>query len=96
MNDPHLVIEDLASPALSPFQRQVLDQLDKQQVDSAPDVLVEEAIRRTELDDFDGRFPAALNAYAAAIDADTGNTNLNRLILRNRIIRLLLVAAAAR
>jgi hypothetical protein len=27
--------------------------------------------------------------YAAAIDADAGSTNLNRLILRNRIVRLL-------
>jgi len=90
MHDPHLVIEDLASPALSPFQRQVLDQLDKQQVDLAPDDLVEEAIRCTGLDDFGtGDFRPRLNAYAAAIDADTGNTNLNRLILRNRIIRLL-------
>lgn len=90
MHDPHLVIEDLASPALSPFQRQVLDHLDKEQVDLAPDDLVEEAIRRTGLDDFGtGDFRPRLNAYAAAIDADAGNTNLNRLILRNRIIRLL-------
>jgi Sulfotransferase family len=90
MHDPQLVIEDLASPALSPFQRQVLDQLDRQPVGLAPDDLVDEAIRRTGLDDFGaGDFRRRLNAYAAAIDADTGNTNLNRLILRNRIIRLL-------
>jgi Sulfotransferase family len=90
MPDAELVIEDLRSPTLSPLQRQVLDRLDKQQVDLAPDVLVDEAIRRTGLDDFGpGDFWPRLNAYAAAIDADAGNTNLNRLILRNRVIRLL-------
>ena len=90
MPDAELVIEDLASPALSPLQRQVLDQLDRQPVDLAPDDLIDEAIRHTGLDDFGpGDFRPRLNAYAEAIDADTGNTNLNRLILRNRITRLL-------
>jgi hypothetical protein len=90
MPDAELVIEDLRSPTLTPLQRQVLDQLDKQQVDLAPDVLVEEAIRRTGLEDFGaGDFRLRLNAYVAAIDADTGNTNLNRLILHNRVVRLL-------
>lgn len=90
MPDAELVIEDLRSPTLNPLQRQVLDQLDKQQVNLAPDVLVEEAIRRTGLDDFGaGDFGFRLNAYVAAIDADTGNTNLNRLILHNRVVRLL-------
>lgn len=90
MPEAELVIEDLASPRLSTLQRQVLDQLDKQQVDLTPNVLVDEATRRTGLDDFGpGDFAARLNAYVAAIDADAGNTNLNRLILRNRVVRLL-------
>jgi hypothetical protein len=90
MPESQLVIEDLTSPALSPLQRQVLDQLDQQQVDLAPDVIIEEGIRRTGLDDFGtGDFRPRLNAYVAAIDADTGNTNLNRLILHNRVVRLL-------
>jgi len=90
MPDAELAIEDLCSPQLSPLQRQVLDQLDRQQVDLAPDVLVDEAIRRTGLDDFGpGDFAPRLNAYVEAIDSDSGSTNLNRLILRNRIVRLL-------
>jgi hypothetical protein len=90
MPEAERVIEDLASPTLSPLQRRVLDQLDKQQVDLTPDVLVEEATRRTGLDDFGaGDFRPRLNAYVTAVDADTGNTNLNRLILHNRIVRLL-------
>ncbi|MGO9694339.1 MAG: sulfotransferase family protein [Mycobacterium sp.] len=72
------------------MQRQVLDQLDTQPIDLEPDVLVGEAVARTGLDDFGpGDFRPRLNAYAAAIDADPGNTNLNRLTLRNRIVRLL-------
>jgi Sulfotransferase family len=90
MPDPVLLIEDLCSPKLSALQRQVLDQLDKQHLDLTPDALVDEATQRTGLDDFGpGDFSPRLNAYVAAIDADTGNTNLNRLILRNRVVRLL-------
>ncbi|MGO9382854.1 MAG: sulfotransferase family protein [Mycobacterium sp.] len=90
MSDNALVIDDLVSPRLSPLQRQVLDQLDTQPIDLEPDVLVGEAVARTGLDDFGpGDFRPRLNAYAAAIDADPGNTNLNRLTLRNRIVRLL-------
>jgi hypothetical protein len=90
MPDSQLVIEDLTSPALNPLQQQVIDELDRQPIGLAPDDLVEEAIRRTGLNDFGaGEFRSRLRAYAAAIDADDGNTNLNRLILRNRIVRLL-------
>ena len=90
MPDAELAIEDLCSPQLTPLQRQVLDQLDRQQVDLAPDALTDEAIRRTGLDDFGpGDFAPRLKAYVEAIDSDSGNTNLNRLILRNRIVRLL-------
>src|SRR4051794_10948369 len=90
MPDSVLFIEDLVSPELTPMQRQVLDQLDKQHLDLTPDALVDEATQRTGLDDFGaGDFRPRLNAYVAAIDADAGNTNLNRLILRNRVVRLL-------
>ena len=90
MSDNALVIYDLVSPRLSPLQQQVLDQLDTQPIDLEPDVLVGEAVARTGLDDFGpGDFRPRLNAYTAAIDADPGNTNLNRLTLRNRIVRLL-------
>lgn len=90
MSDNALVIDDLVSPRLSPLQQQVLDQLDTQPIDLEPDVLVGEAVARTGLDDFGpGDFRPRLNAYTAAIDADPGNTNLNRLTLRNRIVRLL-------
>lgn len=85
-----LTIDDLVSPRLNPLQRRVLDRLEAQPVDLDPKGLVAEAIGRTGLDDFGADdFRPRLNAYAAAIEADAGNTNLNRLTLRNRIIRLL-------
>ncbi len=90
MPDSAVVIDDLASPRLDPLQRQVLDHLDEQKIDLDPDTLIEEAVATTGLHDFGPNdFHARLTAYAAAIDADAGNTNLNRLILRNRIVRLL-------
>jgi Sulfotransferase family len=90
MPDAPLVIDDLISPRLDPGQRQVLDQLEAQSIDLDPEVLMAEAVAHTGLEDFGpGDFRPRLNAYAGAIDADAGNTNLNRLILRNRIIRLL-------
>ncbi|MBV8929945.1 MAG: sulfotransferase, partial [Mycobacteriaceae bacterium] len=71
-------------------QRQVLDHLDKRPVVLDPDTLIAEAVARTGLDDFGaGEFRARLGAHVAAIDAGTGMTNLNRLILRNRVVRLL-------
>lgn len=90
MPDTVLAIDDLVSPRLNSMQQQVLDGLRGMDIDLTPDLLVEEAMGRTGLDDFGaGDFGPRLNAYVAAIEADTGNTNLNRLILRNRIVRLL-------
>jgi hypothetical protein len=90
MPDAAVIIDDLRSPRLDPLQQQVLGYLDKQNFDVDPDNLIEEAVTRTGLHDFGpADFRARLNAYAAAIDADAGNTNLNRLTLRNRIVRLL-------
>ncbi|MBV8445918.1 MAG: sulfotransferase, partial [Candidatus Dormibacteraeota bacterium] len=84
------MIDDLVAPRLSPLQRQILDHLEQRPVDLDPDALIRKAVQRTGLRDF-GRddFRARLAAQVAAIEADTGNTNLNRLTLRNRIIRLL-------
>src|SRR3954449_4478899 len=90
MPDTALVIDDLVSPRLNSMQQQVLDQLGDLRIDLNPDVLIDEAVGRTGLKDFGpAGFRPRLNMYAAAIDADEGSTNINRLILRNRIVRLL-------
>jgi len=89
-SDTALVIDDLVAPNLSPPQRQILEQIDKRPVDLDPGTLFVDAEKRTGLSDFGaGEFRQRLEAQAAAIDSDTGCTNLNRLILRNRIVRLL-------
>lgn len=85
-----LAIEDLAVPELSPMQREVLTQMENLSVDLDPAALIAEAMEKTGLDDFGSDdFHPRLGAYAGAVDADRGNTNLNRFILRNRIVRLL-------
>lgn len=90
MPDGALAIEDLTSPVLTATQRDVLDQLERLSVDLDPAGLIGQAVEKTGLDDFGtADFRARLDAYAGAIEADSGNTNLNRLILRNRIVRLL-------
>ncbi len=90
MPDSSLDIEDLTAPVLTPVQREILDQLEGLSVDLDPAGLIGEAIDKTGLDDFGAAdFRPRLDAYAGAADADSGNTNLNRLILRNRIVRLL-------
>ncbi len=90
MPNSALGIEDLTVPELNPMQREVLAQLETLSVDLDPPALIEEAIEKTGLDDFGSDdFHPRLRAYAGAVDADSGNTNLNRLILRNRIVRLL-------
>src|SRR5437588_9265735 len=85
-----LDIEDLTSPVLSPTQRQILDHLEGTSVDLDPAGLIGEAIEKTGLEDFGAAdFQPRLDAYSGAADADSGNTNLNRLILHDRILRLL-------
>lgn len=85
-----VVIDDLVSPRLNATQRQVLDHVAGLRVDLDPGALIGEAVERTGLSDFGpAGFRPRLDMYAAAIDSDAGNTNLNRLILRNRIVRLL-------
>ena len=83
-------IEDLTAPVLTPMQRQILEQTERLSVDLNPPALMHKAIEQTGLDDFGaGALRPRLDAYAAAVDADSGNTNLNRMILQNRIVRLL-------
>lgn len=90
MPDGVLDIDDLTCPRLDPVQRGILDQLEGVSIDLEPATLIAEAIEKTGLENFgSGDFRPRLDAYAAAVEADTGNTNLNRLILHNRIVRLL-------
>jgi hypothetical protein len=85
-----LAIDDLVAPRLEPVQQQVLDAFSNQHIGLDPAALIADAMADAGLDDFgDDGFRPRLNAYVAAIEADTGNTNLNRFILRNRIVRLL-------
>ncbi|OBG50595.1 hypothetical protein A5669_28015 [Mycolicibacterium fortuitum] len=85
-----LSIEDLTVPELTPMQREVLVGLENLSVDLDPAAMIAEAMEKTGLDDFGSDdFHPRLGAYAGAVDADSGNTNLNRFILRNRIVRLL-------
>lgn len=90
MPEAVLDIDDLTCPKLDPVQRGILDQLAGVSIDLEPAALIAEAVAKTGLDDFGpGDFRPRLDAYAGAADADAGNTNLNRLILHNRIVRLL-------
>ncbi|SUA04221.1 sulfotransferase family protein [Mycolicibacterium fortuitum] len=90
MPNSALSIEDLTVPELTPMQREVLVGLENLSVDLDPAAMIAEAMEKTGLDDFGSDdFHPRLGAYAGAVDADSGNTNLNRFILRNRIVRLL-------
>ncbi|WEV35619.1 sulfotransferase family protein [Mycolicibacterium fortuitum] len=72
------------------MQREVLVGLENLSVDLDPAAMIAEAMEKTGLDDFGSDdFHPRLGAYAGAVDVDSGNTNLNRFILRNRIVRLL-------
>jgi hypothetical protein len=85
-----VVIDDLTSPSLSPQQRQILALFERRPVELDPDKLIAEAVVRTGLSDFGPPdFRGRLDAHVGAIDADIGNTNLNRMTMRNRIVRLL-------
>jgi hypothetical protein len=83
-------IEDLRSPVLTDDQRAVLDGLAARPVVLAADELVARARRTTGLTDLgDDSVLDRLAAHVAAIEADTGLTNLGRLVLRMRVQRLL-------
>lgn len=88
--DSAVDIEDLTNPVLTRAQRDILEQVESLPVDLDPGTLIAEAVEKTGLENFgSGDFRTRLDAYAGAVEVDTGATNLNRLILHNRIVRLL-------
>lgn len=89
-------IDDLTEPRLTAEQQAIRDALEARPVDLDPDRLLARARRSTGLDDLgdprdgtDGGLLGRLAAHTGAIDGDTGLTNLGRLVLRTRIVRLL-------
>jgi hypothetical protein len=84
-------LDDLTSPRLTDLQRQVLDYTESRPVALDTDRMIEEAILSAGSDDlsYTADFAARLGAYVAAVEADTGLTQLARGTLRSRIVRLL-------
>jgi hypothetical protein len=84
-------LDDLTSPRLTDLQRQVLDYTESRPVTLDTDRMIEEAILSAGSDDlsYTADFAARLGAYVAAVEADTGLTQLARGTLRSRIVRLL-------
>jgi hypothetical protein len=83
-------IDDLVDPKLTDDQQGALDLVATLDVSMAEDDLVAEARTRTGLEDFGSPdvWPD-VRAHIAAIDGDRGLTNLGRLILQRRVVRLL-------
>ncbi|MCV7201420.1 sulfotransferase family protein [Mycolicibacterium peregrinum] len=82
---------DLAAPRLTEAQRQILDYTESRPVDLDIATMLAEARMQAgvdDLDDTDG-FSDRLAAHVAAIEADTGLTQLARMTLRARVVRLL-------
>ena len=83
--------DDLTSPQLTDVQRQILKYTEARRVEFDIDRMLAEAIEQAgvgELGDGDG-FGDRLSAHVAAIEADTGLTELTRSTLRQRVVRLL-------
>lgn len=83
--------DDLAAPRLTEAQRQILDYTESRAVDLDIATMLAEARMQAgvdDLDDTDG-FSDRLAAHVAAIEADTGLTQLARMTLRARVVRLL-------
>ncbi|MEW2478399.1 sulfotransferase [Mycobacterium sp. NPDC049093] len=83
--------DDLAAPRLTEAQRQILDYTESRPVDLDIATMLAEARTQAgadDLDDTDG-FGDRLAAHVAAIEADTGLTQLARMTLRARVVRLL-------
>ena len=83
--------DDLAAPRLTEAQRQILDYTESRPVDLDIATMLAEARMQAgvdDLDDTDG-FSDRLAAHVAAIEADTGLTQLARMTLRARVVRLL-------
>lgn len=81
-------ITDLVAPVLTAEQQAVREATERRPVTLAADELVARARASTGLRDL-GDLGGRLEAHLAAIDADTGLTNLGRLVLRQRVQRLL-------
>jgi hypothetical protein len=83
-------IDDLIDPQLTDDQRAALEFTATFDISFDEAELVAESQARTQLSDFgDDAFRTRLRAHLAAIDGDRGLTNLGRLILRRRVLRLL-------
>jgi len=84
-------LDDLTSPRLTDVQRQILEYTESRPVTFSIDRMLEEAIAQAGVDDlaFTDDFGDRLQAHVAAIEADTGLTQLSRNTLRSRVVRLL-------
>lgn len=88
---PTIRIDDLVAPRLDEAQQGALDLLASIDLSFDLDELLAEARSRTGLTDL-GDDPGLLvraRAHVGAIEGDAGLTNLGRLILRRRVVRLL-------
>ncbi|MGB8402663.1 MAG: sulfotransferase [Mycobacterium sp.] len=82
---------DLTAPRLTEAQRQILEYTEAKHVDLGIEAMLTEAVAQAGVDDLadtDG-FGDRLAAHVAAIEADEGLTQLSRMTLRSRVIRLL-------
>jgi hypothetical protein len=92
MGSPEILdLDDLTSPRLTETQRQVLEYTESRPVSFDIDRMIEEAIVAAGSDElgFTDDFAGRLDAYVAAIEADEALTQLGRITLRGRIVRLL-------
>jgi hypothetical protein len=92
MGAPEILdLDDLTAPRLTEAQRQVLEYTESRPVSLSIDRMLEEAIVQAGCDElgFTDDFARRLDAYVGAIEADEGLTQLGRITLRGRIVRLL-------
>jgi len=84
-------LDDLTSPRLTESQRRVLEYTESRPVEFDIDRMLEEAIVTAGSDElgFTDDFAQRLDSHVAAIEADEGLTQLGRITLRGRIVRLL-------
>ena len=92
MGAPEILdLDDLTSPRLTETQRQVLEYTESRPVAFDIHRMLEEAIAQAGSDElgFNDDLGRRLECYVAAIEADEGLTQLGRITLRGRIVRLL-------
>ncbi len=83
-------IEDLVAPVLSDDQRAIKDALEARPVRLDPERLLDRARTTTGLTDLgDPTLGDRLTAHLAAVEADTGLSNLGRMVVQSRVTRLL-------